>query len=134
MFKGQTRQVPLKIEGHSITGFCAFGPAQSMHECIFDTGAEFSAIPQMIWSLQFDRKAIDIAAFETKHRRSVFGYKCRAKRVPLQVWIMGDADAGLLRGEGSEAHADDYVVDFGECWVDLLFDQDAADAAEEPDS
>ena len=129
MFEGQTRMVSLTIEGNSITGYCILGPAGSMHECLFDTGAQFTAVPQSVWSQQFSRQDIDIPAYQNVNRRSVFGHICRAKRVPLQVAIMGNSDPDQLIGAGSDEYADDLLMDFGECLVDFLFDQDAASTA-----
>ncbi len=126
MFEGKTRTVLLTVEGNSITGYCLLGPAGSMHECLFDTGAEFTAVPQSVWSQQFRRQDIDTPDYKNVNRVSVFGHICRAKRVPLQISIMGNTDPDRLVGAGSDEHTEDLIVDFGECLVDFLFDQDAA--------
>lgn len=126
MFDGPTRMVPLQIKDNTISGFCLIGPEQMMHKCVFDTGAQFTAIPQAMWTQQFDREKVDADHFRTITRRSVFGHTCRAKRIPLLVAVMGDIDPEKLTGDGSEDAAASIIVDFGVCQVDLLFDGDAA--------
>ena len=125
MFDGPVRQLPLIIQGHSIMGYCLIGPDEFMYECIFDTGAAYSAIPQKVWKHDFRREDIDKPEYKSVNRVSVFGHSCPAKRVPVQISIMGDVDPTRLLGVGSIEYTEDNLIDFGECYVDFLFDEDA---------
>ncbi len=94
--------------------------------CIFDTGAAYSAIPQKLWKNVFTREDIDKPKYQSVNRVGVFGHSCPAKRVPVLISIMGDeVDESRLLGSGSDEYLDDNLIDFGECYVDFLFDEDA---------
>ena len=124
MFDGQVRQLPLIIQGHSIMGYCLIGPDKFMCECIFDTGATYTAIPQKLWRDYFRREDIEKTVYQSVNRVSVFGHSCPAKRVPVQISIMGDVDPIRLLGAGSSQYTDDNTIDFGECFADFLFDEE----------
>ncbi len=126
MFKGKTRQIPLQVTNTSITGFCFIGPAATMHPCIFDTGAEFTVIPQRFWMEQFRREEIEKPEYQKVNLRKGYGHTCRARRFPLRIWIMGAADPNRLLGAESGDHATENIIDFGVCEADLAFDEDAA--------
>ena len=124
MFDGPIRQLPLKIVGHSIRSFCQIGPEGTTCPCIFDTGAVYTAIPQKFWSDQFRREEIDRPEFKTVNRVSVFGQTCRAKRVPVQIVILGELDPQRLLEPGKEEYLNDNEINFGECLADFLFDEE----------
>ena len=124
MFDGPIRQLPLKIVGHSIRSFCQIGPEGTTCPCIFDTGAVYTAIPQKFWSDQFLREEIDRPEFLSVNRVSVFGQVCPAKRVPVQIIILGELDPKRLLGPDKEEYLNDNEIDFGECLADFLFDED----------
>ncbi len=63
-----------------------------------------------------------------------FGGKCKARRVPVYVTIMGDADIATLLGRQASAHLDDVTILIGPgpCDVDFLFDIDAGQQLKSP--
>ena len=130
MFDGQIRQIPLQIENNAIIGYCAIGPAETMHRCIFDTGAQITVIPQRFWKQQFRRQDLEKPEYQRVNLRSAYGQTCRARRVPIRIWIMGGGDQDPTRSVENENLDIAQIIDFGICEADLLFDEDAAYAAE----
>lgn len=120
MFDGPTRHIPLLIDGNSITGFCLLGPDERMHPCVFDTGAEFSIVPQKFWSQQFDRHDVEQTIRQRINLRTGFGHVCPARKYPTQLMVTGI-------DKESQAPTTD-VIDFGECEIRFAFDEDKADS------
>ena len=130
MFEGEIRQIPLQIENNTIIGYCSIGPMEIMHRCVFDTGAQITVIPQQFWKQQYLRQDLEKPEYRKVNLRSAYGQVCRARRVPIRIWIMGGGELGQTSVAENEELATAQAIDFGICDADLLFDEDAAYAAE----
>lgn len=120
MFDGSIRQIPLQIDDNSIIGFCAIGPDETMHPCVFDTGAEYTIVPQQFWGRQFTRKELDRPEYLRVKLRTSYGHVCRARRIPVRIQILGIG--------GKTVDPSQNLIDFGTCEVNFVFDEDNADS------